>query len=885
MKLFRKVTAAVLAALMLVTALPAVFAADEAPAGSNLWTSAQQLDNYALTATAEADNYLGALGSLMFGASHINDGDLSTVWRSGKKGNGGEDAVFTLHWDEPQTIACMAVIWVGYYPDTLENGGYKIQVTDETGAWIDVGILNGTRTNLSGYVENLDPDQTAGVDMSLFSDVNMDLNLFGAQTTTDMRMVCMKAAPEVLARDEAGNPTEFGDKLLENPMLNEVYCFDNDIWTLAINYLLGRDEFEVNAEGELTAYYGIGRNVVIPETVTSIQKPVFDVSGYGSKITTVTIPATLTDISPAAFFGCNVNTEFIVAEENPNYCAVDGVLYNKDKTRLIAYAAGKPDTSFTVPGSVKEIGEYAFAYALNLEEVILPEGLEFIGDMAFTGAYWLTKADIPSTVTTLGAGSYSFTGLKEFTVPANVKRVGYGVFNLCTELKTVTMEEGITEIGSMAFAGCTSLDTVNLPASLTTVRNNAFAGCLLLASAEYPGSDEAWDTMDIGIGNSPLLVLTEGVLGEVDFSSMAYAYADSTHATNGGGTLTPDLTVDGDLTTRWQANSQGNAEDPSWLALEWAEEHTFTKLTVEWEVSRASLSGYVIQTSEDGETWTNVPMTNSRADLADSHYLDTVVLTEPVTTSYLRIYITACDGKANPSIYEVKCIGEGLTAEEPTDMGKGVSEGLEFTMDAEGYYYVTGIGTCTDSDIVIPARYNGTYVAGVDAGAFAGLANVTSITLTDGMTYIAAGAITDCPNLEKVYLPSSVMADDLFIQNCPNAVIFTESSEIIFNLYGIYLEVTEENPNPVSQLLANYDIQYYALPDVSAVVEVLIGDVNLSGAVEAGDLTVLARHVGGVEAVTDPQALAAADTDASGSADATDLTALARHVGGVELLD
>lgn len=64
--------------------------------------------------------------------------------------------------------------------------------------------------------------------------------------------------------------------------------------------------------------------------------------------------------------------------------------------------------------------------------------------------------------------------------------------------------------------------------------------------------------------------------------------------------------------------------------------------------------------------------------------------------------------------------------------------------------------------------------------------------------------------------------------------------------------------------------------------EKLTGDVDLSGLVDAADLTALARHVGGVQNVTDATALQNADIDGNGTVDAADLTRLARFVGGIE---
>ena len=69
----------------------------------------------------------------------------------------------------------------------------------------------------------------------------------------------------------------------------------------------------------------------------------------------ITIPATVDDIGSSSefdFYGPFKNAknleEIVVEEKNPIYCSVDGVLYNKDKTELIAYPANKPENIFLI---------------------------------------------------------------------------------------------------------------------------------------------------------------------------------------------------------------------------------------------------------------------------------------------------------------------------------------------------------------------------------------------------------------------------------------------------------------------------------------------------------------------------------------------------------
>lgn len=79
----------------------------------------------------------------------------------------------------------------------------------------------------------------------------------------------------------------------------------------------------------------------------------------------------------AGYLACDTY-EFIVSEENPEYSSEDGVVFNKDKTRLILYPAGRKDSVYVVPSTVKEIDPAAFNRANYLTTLILPDGLKTI---------------------------------------------------------------------------------------------------------------------------------------------------------------------------------------------------------------------------------------------------------------------------------------------------------------------------------------------------------------------------------------------------------------------------------------------------------------------------------------------------------------------------
>ena len=85
------------------------------------------------------------------------------------------------------------------------------------------------------------------------------------------------------------------------------------------------------------------------------------------------------------------------------------------------------------------------------------------------------------------------------------------------------------------------------------------------------------------------------------------------------------------------------------------------------------------------------------------------------------------------------------------------SKGLDYTLNADGNSYsVSGIGTCTDTDIIIPSQFNGKPVTAIGVGAFANRLSFTSVVIPNSITSIAEGSFFYCSNLQSVVIPDSV---------------------------------------------------------------------------------------------------------------------------------
>ena len=128
-------------------------------------------------------------------------------------------------------------------------------------------------------------------------------------------------------------------------------------------------------------------SVTISDTIRAIGSRVF----YGcSKLPMLSIPASVEFIDYGIAQGCSSMTKIEVAEDNEYYCSVDGVLFSKDMTELLAYPAAKTGSTYTVPDTVVDIYPYAFAYCKNLTSVTIPASVVKSGEDLFNNCDSIT---------------------------------------------------------------------------------------------------------------------------------------------------------------------------------------------------------------------------------------------------------------------------------------------------------------------------------------------------------------------------------------------------------------------------------------------------------------------------------------------------------------
>ncbi len=223
------------------------------------------------------------------------------------------------------------------------------------------------------------------------------------------------------------------------------------------------------------------RYVVIEEGITEL--PQTAISSFSRELKEIFFPATLTKMNAAGLASNFYLEKITVSLDNPIYYTEDNVLFGtyENGVELIAYPISKTLTSYTVPEGVTRLGERSFASNQALTELILPDSLEVIGEMAIQ-LRMLESLHIPANVKEISPSSIFCLWLIELTIdPGNTTyAVDDGILYTkdMTELvvypamhpnTSFTVPDTVTVIPNSLFQQAANLETLTIHASVTEI--------------------------------------------------------------------------------------------------------------------------------------------------------------------------------------------------------------------------------------------------------------------------------------------------------------------------------------------------------------------------------------------------------------------------------
>jgi hypothetical protein len=481
--------------------------------------------------------------------------------------------------------------------------------------------------------------------------------------------------------------------------------------------------------------------VTIGTNVTSIGAYAF--YGCGS-LTSVTIPSSVTSIGGEAF-ACIPNAVWLPASltainvdsNNPTYCSVAGVLFNKSQTTLVQCPAGLAG-SYTISNRVINIGDRAFYFCNSLTNVAIPSSVTNIGGGAFSECSSLTSITIGTNVTSIGyAAFFDCNSLTSVTIPASVTSLAEFAFGPCASLTAIdvdannpaycsvagvlfnkskttlvqfpaglagsyTIPNGVTNIGDAAFYDCASLTNITAPSSITSIGGEyGFAFCYALTGLCLPGNAPSLG-YDAFYATPVTIYYLPGTSGWV---GTAY----------GGRPLVPAYPQIS-VAPKSRTDSVGS--------------------TATFSVTATGAAQLTYQWSKDGtnllDTGTILGATNATVTINNLHLQD--------AGNYL-VVVTNVFGRVST--------GAVLT--------------VTLSSPATDFNYLTNGGSITINGykgpggaVIIPDSISGLPVTSVAGFAFYSSSSLTRVTIPNSVTSIAAYAFYSCTSLTNVVIGSSV---------------------------------------------------------------------------------------------------------------------------------
>ena len=237
---------------------------------------------------------------------------------------------------------------------------------------------------------------------------------------------------------------------------------------------------------ELAGVNSVDGVVIIPEGVTRIKKKAFCLC---EDIEVLIIPSSVTTIDDGVFCALNKIETIQVHKDNKSFIVINGVLYNKDLTRVIK--ATRHCIMKDIPVDIKQIDSWAYAYCCSAVEINVPYGVTEIGNAAFCECKELKKINFTNRLSTLKEGMFSeCSNLVRVNLPKGLRMIERSAFSGCVRFREMELPDSLESIERMAFSHCKNLETVLLGSRVRYIPPEAFDGCESLREFEVDADNE-----------------------------------------------------------------------------------------------------------------------------------------------------------------------------------------------------------------------------------------------------------------------------------------------------------------------------------------------------------------------------------------------------------
>ena len=215
--------------------------------------------------------------------------------------------------------------------------------------------------------------------------------------------------------------------------------------------------------------------IKIPDSVQSIG----DIAFLGCEnLTEINIPDSVEKIGVNPFDECINLLNIEISDNHPILAFIDNALFYKPEKKIVSYLSTSKKNKYEIPEGIESIGDLAFSWCTNLTEIKIPDSVQSIGNSAFLGCTNLTEIEIPDSVQSIGyCGFLWCENMKKITIPDGLQSIGDHAFDGCSNLTEITIPDNVKSLGDSAFYKCKNLTKIKISSSVNFIGKDAFKDC------------------------------------------------------------------------------------------------------------------------------------------------------------------------------------------------------------------------------------------------------------------------------------------------------------------------------------------------------------------------------------------------------------------------